>query len=325
MRTRYILFIAVIAAVFSVFATPLQAHVITRGVQEIIEAIAQKSAKEATQELTEFGGKKAIQETLEKAAREGGDELVAKVVTYGRRYGISAMRVINHAPVHYIKALDDLPEELIERAVWAVQREPAVMTRLVRDYGADALLIAAKHRGVGGDLVSKLGSAGVRLGKALPESQAVVVTRHADEIAALPQSQQSRVIEAMLAAPSRTLDYLEKHPKVLLTAAGVGTFIALKDEILGTDEEVSTTPDGTRIVRRRGFAERTLEQFRKPIVLILAVIAGILALWGLTKIWGVYRLEKLRIANKELALQQKRNAASRPKEPDAEHVGPADG
>jgi len=322
MKTRSIL---VIIDLLAVFAIPLHANVITKGVQEIIEAISKKGAKEATQELAEFGGKKAIQATLEKAAREGGEELVEKVVKYGRRYGVSAVRVINNAPAHYIKALDGLPEELIERAIWAVQREPSVMTQLVRDYGSDALLIAAKHRGIGGELVSKLGSEGVRLGKALPESQAVVVARHVDQITALPQAQQSRVIEAILTAPARTLDYLEKHPKILLTAAGVGTVIALKDEILGKDEEVQTTPDGISIVRRRGFAERTLEQFRKPIVIILSIIAGIVALWGLTKIWGVYRLEKLRIANKELELQQARSAASSSKEPDAEQVGPANG
>jgi hypothetical protein len=323
MRTRSIL---VITVILSVFTTQLHANVtITKGVREIIEAISKKGSKKAVQELAEFGGKEAIQATLEKAAREGGEELVEKVVKYGRRYGVSAVRVIDNAPVHYIKALDGLPEKLIERAMWAVQREPEVMTKLVRDYGTDALLIATKHRGIGGDLVRKLGSEGVRLGKALPESQAVVVARHADEIAALPQSQQSRVIEAILAAPARTLDYLEKHPKILFTAAGVGTVIALKDEILGEDKEVKTTPDGTSIVRRRGFAERTLEQFRKPIVLILSIIAGILALWGLTKIWGVYRLEKLRIANKGLELQQKRNAASSAKELDAEQVGPVDG
>ena len=135
----------------------IHANVITKGVQEIIEAISKKGAQEATQELAEFGGKKAIQATLEKAAREGGEELVEKVVKYGRRYAVSAVRVINNVPAHYIKALDGLPEELIERAVWAVQREPEVMTTLVRDYGAEALLIAAKHRGIGGNLVSKLG------------------------------------------------------------------------------------------------------------------------------------------------------------------------
>src|SRR5262245_56203588 len=232
MKTRSLLVSTIILAIC---AAPLQANVITKGAQEIIEALSKKGAKEATQELAEFGGKKAIQATLEKAAREGGEDLVEKVVKYGSRYGVSAMRVIHNAPAHYIKALEGLPEELIERAIWAVQREPEVMTKLVRDYGSDALLIAAKHRGIGGDLVSKLGSEGFRLGKALPESQAVVVARHADEIVALPQAQQSRVIEAILTAPARTLDYLEKHPKVLLTAAGVGTLIALKDEILGKD------------------------------------------------------------------------------------------
>jgi len=304
MRIRYLL---VITVILSFFTTQLHANVITKGVREIIEVISKQGSKKAVQELAEFGGKEAIEATLEKAAREGGEELVAKVVTYGRRYGVSAVRAINNAPAHYIKALDGLPADLVERAVWAVQREPEVMTKLVRDYGSDALLIATKHRGIGGELVSKLGAEGIRLGKALPESQAVLVARHADALAALPQSQQSRVIGTILAAPARTLGFLEKHPKVLFTTAGAGTFIALQDDILGKDEEVQIAPDGTRMVRRRGVVERVLEQFRKPIVLILSIVAGILALWGLTKIWGVYHLEKLRIANKALDLQHKQN------------------
>lgn len=302
MRTRYLV---VITVILSVFATQLHANVITKGVREIIEVLSEQGSKKAARELAEFGGREAIQATLEKAAREGGEELVEKVVRYGRRYGVSAMRAINNAPAHYIKALDGLPEELVERAVWAVQREPEVMTQLVRDYGSDALLIATKHKGIGAELVSKLGSKGVRLGKALPESQAVVVARHADTIAALPPSQQSRVIGAILAAPARTLGFLEKHPKILLTTAGVGTFIALKDDVLGTDEEIQIAPDGTRTVRRRGIVERTLEQFRQPIALILSIVAGILALWGLTKIWGAYHLEKLKVAHKAHVLQQK--------------------
>jgi hypothetical protein len=301
----------VIIALFFMVVTPLQANVITKGVEEITEVITVQGSKKAARELAEYGGKEAVQATLEKAAREGGDELVEKVVAYGRRYGIAAVRVINHAPTSYVNALDGVPEDLVERAIWAVQREPEVMAKLVRDYGSDALLLATKHRGIGGELVSKLGDEGIRLGKALSERQAIVAARYADTIAALPQPQQSRVIGAIVAAPARTLGFLEKHPKVLLTTAGVGTFIALKDDMLGQDEEVQIAPDGTRMVRKRGFIERTLDQFRQPIVLILSIAAGILALWGLTKIWGVYRLEKLKIANKTLEFQQKQNPEGR--------------
>jgi hypothetical protein len=301
----------VITALSFMVVTPLQANVITKGVEEITAVIMKQGSNKAARELAEYGGKEALQATLEKAAREGGDELVEKVVAYGRRYGMAAVRVINHAPASYVKALDGVPEDLVERAIWAVQREPEVMAKLVRDYGSDALLLATKHRGIGGELVRKLGAEGIRLGNALSERQAIVAARYADTIAALPQPQQSRVIGAIVAAPARTLGFLEKHPKVLLTTAGVGTFIALKDDMLGQDEEVQIAPDGTRMVRKRGFIERTLDQFRQPIVLILSIAAGILALWGLTKLWGVYRLEKLKIANKTLEFQQKQNPEER--------------
>ena len=109
----------------------VNANMITKGAREIAEAIAKKGGKKATKELAEFGGKKAVKGVLEKAAKEGGDELVGKVIRYGRRFGLSAIKTIDLAPARYIKALDGIPEALVERALWAAQREPAVMTRLL--------------------------------------------------------------------------------------------------------------------------------------------------------------------------------------------------
>ena len=198
MKTHMIKLIAFVLLAHSASANP-----ITKGVREIAEAIAKKGGKEATQELAEFGGKKAIQEVLEKAAKEGGDELVEKVIRYGRKYGLSAVKTIDNAPALYIKALDGIPETLVERALWAAQREPAAMTRLLSKHGSDALQIAARHRGVGTDIVVKLGDDGVRMANIMSEKQAVILARHADEIAGLPPVQKNQVVDAILSAPAK--------------------------------------------------------------------------------------------------------------------------
>jgi hypothetical protein len=298
---------------FVLLAHSASANPITKGVREIAEAIAKKGGKEATQELAEFGGKKAIQEVLEKAAKEGGDELVEKVIRYGRKYGLSAVKTIDNAPALYIKALDGIPETLVERALWAAQREPAAMTRLLSKHGSDALQIAARHRGVGTDIVVKLGDDGVRMANIMSEKQAVILARHADEIAGLPPVQKNQVVDAILSAPAKIIDYMETHPTVFKSAAGVATLLAIKDDMFGKDEEVTIGPDGKKTIRKRGFLERILERFQQPVSAILVVIAVIVALWGAVKIWGCYRRERVKVVLAEKTLEDASHKPMRPK------------
>lgn len=297
--------ISVLLVLLSLVVT-CQGNVVTKGAREIVEAIAKKGGKEATQELAEFGGKQAVQEVLEKASREGGDELVEKVIRYGKKYGVSAVKTIDNAPVLYVKALDELPENLVERALWAAQREPETVTRLLSQYGSDALEIAARSRGVGADIVTKLGNDGIRMSRELTEDQAIILARHADELAGLPTPQRSQVVDAIICAPKRVIDYMEKHPKVLFTAAGVATLVALKDDVLGRDEEVIVNPDGSRTIRKRGFIERQLDRFHAPLAAILVVIAAILGGWGVVKIRGSYRREQVKVARDEFRFEKEK-------------------
>lgn len=287
------------AMLLLLLAQAVQANIVTKGAREIAEAIMKKGGREATQELAEFGGKQAIQEVLEKASREGGDELVEKLIRYGKKYGVSAVKTVDNAPSLYIKALDKLPENLVERALWAAQREPATMTRLLSQHGFDALQVAARHRGVGADIVTKLGDDGIRLARNLSEDQAVVLARYADEIAALPLSQKKPVTDAILSVPARAIGYMEKHPKVFLTASGIATLVALKDEVLGTGEEIIINPDGSKTIRKHGFIERLMDRFQTPLAAVLVVVAVIVGGWGAIKLWGVYRRERVRVQRAE--------------------------
>ena len=191
------------------------ANVVTKGVQELLEAMAKKGGKEATQELAEFGGRQAIEGVLEKAAREGGDDLVEKVIFYGKKYGLSAVKTIDNSPALYIKALDEIPKNLVERALWAAQRDPAAVTRILSQYGSAALQVAAKYPGVGTDIITKLGDDGIRIASDITENQAIILARNADEIAALPIATRREVVGAISAAPGRMIDYIEKHPRCI--------------------------------------------------------------------------------------------------------------
>lgn len=303
-----------ILLVFCFSAHIVVANPVVKGAREIVEAIVKKGGAKAPKELIEFGGEKAVQEVLKKTAKEGGDELVEKAIKYGRKYGLAAVKTIDNAPALYIKALDGIPEALVERALWAAQREPAIMTRLLSQYGSDALHIAARHRGVGTDIVAKLGDDGVRMARNLSEDQAVILARHADDIAGLPSSQKNQVVEAMLAAPKQVVEYLEKHPKAFLTAGGIIAVVKLKDDVLGDGKEVVIGPDGKPIIgldgkpitRKRGFLERILDQFldrfHKLVLAVLVIIAVFLGSWCAVKIWGCYRRERVKVTLAEKSI-----------------------
>ena len=325
--------LAYVAVVFLLLGQAAQANLLIKGAQEIAEAIAKKGGRKAAQELAEFGGEQAIQEVLEKASRQGGEALAGKVIRYGKKYGLSAVKTIDNAPALYVKALDEIPETLVERALWAAQREPVAVTRLLSRHGSDALQVAAKYRGVGTDIVSKLGDDGVRMARNMTENQAIVLARHADDIAALPPGRKSQLVDAILAAPGRVIDHMEKHPRVFLTVAGITTLVALKDDVLGKGEVITVNPDGSRTISKRGLVERMLDRiqalimailnrFRNLLSALLVVPAVILACGGVVKIWGCYRRERVRVVLEEKRLEGKSvdAAGGKPKHCPAEAV-----
>lgn len=270
---------------------PVQANVVSKGVQELLEALGRLTTAEGAGELADFGGKKAVRAILEKGAGEGGDHLVERMVHYGQRYGLEALQVMEHAPLAYVRAFDALPEQVMRKALWAVQREPERMTKLVRQYGADALHTAAKHPGVGSDLVQSLGTQGIRLGKRLPEGPFLQTAGHLDSMADVPARTRREVVDFILQAPKRSLEWLEAHPRILYTATGVGTFLAVKDQILGQEREVTVNPDGSKTIREKGFLPRTMDRFYNPLAVIIYVAAGLLLIGGLMRIRRIHRRE----------------------------------
>lgn len=298
---RYFIFIIILVVLASPVHT--RAGVINKGVEELVEYLT----KQASRELVAYGGKAAIRETLEKAAREGGDDLVEKVVHYGKRYGVSAVKAIDNGPAVFIESFERMPRDLVTRAVWAVQREPETIKQLIVKHGPDALLVSAKLRGVGMRLIQKFGDDGVRIGKAITEDQSVVLMKHADEIADLPASQRSKMIDMILKTPGKIIDFLEKHPATLKTAAGVTLILSLSDDVLGSHEETIVKPDGSTITIKKGVTDRIMENFHAEFSLIFIIISVILIGWGLIRIWGRYRKDQLEMKMLETDIQKMRH------------------
>lgn len=275
--------------------------------RELIEAIVEKGGKEAAEDIVRFGGEGAVREVLEKAAREGGESLAERAVQIARSQGVDALRVIDRAPARWISVLEEIPEDALRPAILAARREPELMTRLVTTYGKEAAEVAARHPGIGTKLVDQLGKDGIELGMRLSDDQAMILARHSDDIAKLAPTQRSEILARISRSPRAILEFLEHHPKVLATAAGVGVVLAVKDQVLGPAGEVTTLPDGTVVTPSPGLferlADRATERFHQPIYAIFAVIALLIFAWGAVQVWHVWRVKRI----KQAALLQRRS------------------
>ncbi|MEK0450612.1 MAG: hypothetical protein RL088_2880 [Verrucomicrobiota bacterium] len=236
---------------------------------ELAEALARKFAGQSAKEFAEAGGETALRNVIAKAASEGGEAAASQAAGLCERFGPSVIRAIEGSPARIAQSLGKLPDDLIEAGVRAAAREPQVVGKLVTQFGDDALLVAAKHPGVGTGIVEKLGADGVSLSKNMATPEAVRLARLADDISAVAPNQRAAVISKIQRTGSRALDYLERHPKLLLTGAGVSVFLAAKDDILGT-------------AQAPGFVERiwkrSIDAFHNPLsILFLAVSAMLFA------------------------------------------------
>ena len=310
--------IALLAATIAA-ATPrtasAQLRAATTGARELAETLVRQGGSRAARELAEVGGETAVREMLETAAREGGEELVQKSTKYALAHGPLAVGALRAAPARMVGALDGLPAPLVRPALHAAAREPQVVTRIVTEFGGEGLEVVARHPGVGTRLVTTCGADGGRAGRNLTTDQAVSLTRHADDIAQLPPAQRSAVLDKIARSPGVVLDFLEKHPRVLLTAGGAATVVALKDELAGTTEIV-TGPDGKPVaVAKPGLIERLVVHERSPLRtglnVVVIILACAVAAWALIRLWGTWRVQRLRYLHEAGSLATKDRGGNR--------------
>ncbi len=234
---------------------------------EITEVVLKKMAQNSAKELAEIGGDAAVRTVINKAAAEGGETAARQVAGLCERFGPSAVQAVKSSPARLAQSLGRMPDDLVEAAVRAASREPELIGKLVTKLGDDALLVAAKHPGVGTEIAEKLGKEGLDLARQLPTKDAVRLARAADEIATVVPGERAAVFAKLQRNGGKALDYLERHPRILATGAGVAVFLAVKDDLLGTKDAP-------------GFVERvwagTLGMFRNPLSLVLVAVAALI-------------------------------------------------
>ena len=264
---------------------------------EILSGQAERQgAKAVATELTEFGGETAVQEVFEQVAKETGEEGVKRLVQLSKSYGLDAVRAAKVAP-RLTTLTEGVAPELAPSALRALFRpeERALLEPLSNEFATGALEAAARHPGVGVQVVDELGVAGLKASKQYSTDAIIQLVKspEAKSIAALPAAQKTGLLK-------RVAQFIEQHPKTVLGAAGLGLFIRYKDELLGDKGEVVIGPDGTPIyVPKTGILERSSNRILEWLV---PVVAGIVGLWGANRFFWAWRWSKVSFAAKAAGL-----------------------
>jgi hypothetical protein len=260
-----------------------------------------QGAKAMAKELTEFGGETAVREVFEQVARESGEEGVKTLVQLTKSYGLDAIRAAKVAP-RLTTLAERVSPELAPSALRALLRpeERAVLERVGGELAPSALEAAARHPGVGVEIVDKLGVAGVKASERYNTDAIIQLAKstEAKSIAALPAAEKTGLLK-------RVAQFIEQHPKTVLGAAGLGLFVRYKDELLGNKGEIVLGPDGNPIyVPKTGIIERSSNRILEW---LLPIVAGIIGLWGANRLFWAWRWSKLSYAVKTAGLASARD------------------
>jgi hypothetical protein len=135
----------------------------------------------------------------------------------------------------------------------------------------------------------KLGGEGLTAARSLTTEQAVVVGRHADEIASLAPADRASLLGWLKARPAAAAKFLETHPKTMWTAATLAVVMAAKDELLA--------PGGGPSGAGRGLVPQIWHDAvgvaTRPLGLALTAAASVVVAWAAGKIWVGWRRRRV--------------------------------
>ncbi|QDV88087.1 hypothetical protein [Planctomycetes bacterium TBK1r] len=284
----------------------------------VARAILKYFGKEGTEEATEFlarqGGREMAERVGAAAVREGGQETAEQVGRLASKYGPEALTALDNAPelTPLLAALDELPESQVRAALARLSAGPAgrELAQTVGRVGVSALRSELKHPGVGGMLARVLGDDGAELATKLTSDQAIVVGRHADDLAALPTTPRNGVLSLLRNDAERMVGFMGRFAadnpgKTLFTAATTTIILAESERILGGDEIVFDAEGNPIVVSKAGIAGRTMKaggeaiahvsvNYLQPLFLtVIAFVVTFATLFLSLKLWHTHQREKL--------------------------------
>jgi hypothetical protein len=268
---------------------------------ELAEALIRKGGQQGAKELMELGGETLAREALEKAAQEGGEKLAQRLANLALEHGAALLKVAKQSPSKFVSAFDELTPAMQKAAAQAITREPDLMARLFSNVGKEALAAAARHPGVGTQVVEALGRQGAEVLTKVTTDEAIQLSRLAPEIAKVAEPERRTLMGLIEKAPGQVMDLLEKHPRVLRNGAVLAGFLASRDQLLDLlfrGKKVGIGPDGKPFIEG-GFIWRLFSLFGAPLTAVVGILAIAIGAWAAIKLWATYRVSRAKVTAAE--------------------------
>lgn len=209
-----------------------QISVVKTLTKELVEYAGKKSAKE----LAEFGGEAAVKQSFEYIVIVGGEKFAERALMYSKIYGLDALKAIKVSPAKIIEAVERTPTQYRRTIFSIVNKQPRYIAERLSKEGGDFLVLEAKYPGWGMK-ISELGVQSVTKSAInMPKKNVFTLAKNAEGLKAVKgadKSQFEKFVSEFKQAPRKTVELLERNPKVLFTGAALAAFISAKEEIFG--------------------------------------------------------------------------------------------
>jgi hypothetical protein len=199
----------------SLVAGEARASVAAKAVNETVEYVTKKFAKETAEE-----GLEVVTKKIEQFVAKYGDEGVEAV----KKLGPNAMKVAAEAGEHSATAIKAMARFGDDGIVWIAQRPEGL--KLAAKYGDDAAEALVKHKGIAEKLVENGGEAAARALKAVDPQNARLLARMADDPASAALTYNPKLLDVVGKYGDNAVQYIWRNKGKLSVAAVLATFVA---------------------------------------------------------------------------------------------------
>jgi len=183
------------------------------------------------------------------------------------------MSLLARTPTKAAAALEGLSGPALRSGVEALERSPSILS-LAPSAARSAVAAESRLPGVGATIVETLGDDGARIASTLSEREGVSLARWSGDVAKLPAKERTAVISALEKRPGAVLDYLDRHPGVLVAGTIASAAAVVEIAAIVSGQEGPTT------AAVRGAAKVADEVLSTPLAITITLAGVVLVALG---------------------------------------------
>lgn len=182
--------------------------------------------------------KKTAEACIRYIAKTGGEKCAERALMYSKIYGLKALKTIEVSPVKIIEALERTPTKYKPNIFSIVKANGENVVKRLETEGVDFLILEAKFPNYGFK-ISELGKATTEIATKLDISKkdAFCLAKNVPSLKAVKKASPfafSGFLAKLESAPKKTIEMLEKNPKVLFSGAALTAFLGAKEEFMAS-------------------------------------------------------------------------------------------